>query len=88
MPRKNVCQIQKMTAPLITAIGSLIEVHLDTKAKTKEVQDIFDFCKDPFNNVKSEYKFLKALKNKICMNTQFHLQFIVEFLKWLPNHTH
>jgi len=37
MPRKNVSQIQKMTASLISAIGSLIEENLDTKAKTKEL---------------------------------------------------
>lgn len=64
MPRKLVTDIQKMISDLLSTVSIAIEdalsFHQLNEVK-KEIQFLFEFCNEPFSEIKSEYRLLKIL---------------------------
>ena len=65
MPRKYVIEIQNMIASLLEAVSHSIESALNNinlLEARDDIDSLLQFCKDPFQEIKSEHKLLKMLK--------------------------
>lgn len=65
MTRKNVLEVQKMVTGLFKYVSEAIE-HVINIHIFNEIRDdfkcILNFCNDPFQDIKSEYRLFKVLK--------------------------
>jgi len=63
LPRKQVLEYQEFTTVLLSSIATAVEGQFSQKATSisEELETILNFCKNHFEDIKSEYRLLKIL---------------------------
>lgn len=61
MPRKRVLEIQKMISELMASVSQAFEACLEINEEM--IKQVLNFCKNPFSDIQSEYRFFKILKD-------------------------
>ncbi|XP_075170230.1 uncharacterized protein LOC142242537, partial [Haematobia irritans] len=64
MPRSRVLEIQNSVSMVLLPISNMIENRIIESEVTDDFRHVLNFLKDPFNYIKSEYRFLKTLKER------------------------
>ncbi|XP_067645288.1 uncharacterized protein [Eurosta solidaginis] len=65
LPRKQVIDIQSMVSSLLSSISFIIHNVLNSEAISDindDLQLLLEFCKNPFQDISSEYRLFKILK--------------------------
>ncbi|XP_075155529.1 uncharacterized protein LOC142228878 [Haematobia irritans] len=63
VPRNLVLEIQSSVSSIISSAASIISSFIPEEKLKNELKSVLDFCKNPFQDISTEYKTIKLLKS-------------------------
>ncbi|XP_058981872.1 uncharacterized protein LOC101889627 isoform X1 [Musca domestica] len=63
MPRNHVITIQNTISSLVSSIAAAVSSLVKDDQIQSDIKTIIDFCKNPFEDIATEYRMIKTLKN-------------------------